>query len=74
MFEKSRVVSGLPQEQNFHVFYYLLSGLSTSQIQSYCLSRTKLYRYVCINVLDLLNCPAKSVIVICMSIFLCIVL
>ncbi|XP_076101725.1 chitin synthase chs-2-like [Mytilus galloprovincialis] len=44
LFEKTRVVSGLAGERNFHMFYYLLSGLPEHQIQEYALSKATKYR------------------------------
>ncbi|XP_022104429.1 myosin-IIIb-like isoform X7 [Acanthaster planci] len=47
LLEKSRVIQQAKEEQNFHIFYYILAGLAESnQSCSYHLELNKKYRYL----------------------------
>ena len=46
LLEKSRVVAQGPQERNFHVFYYMLVGLSSDRKRELKLSDSKPFKYV----------------------------
>ncbi|XP_077989266.1 myosin-IIIa-like [Glandiceps talaboti] len=47
LLEKSRVVNQNPGEENFHIFYYMLAGLSSEQQNEYRLKSASNYRYLC---------------------------
>ncbi|XP_074650260.1 myosin-IIIb-like isoform X2 [Tubulanus polymorphus] len=46
LLEKSRVIRQSSGEKNFHVFYYMLAGLSSQQLQKFKLSLTGNYSYL----------------------------
>lgn len=46
LLEKSRVVFQNPDEQNFHIFYYMLAGLSDENKKALLLTDTKEFRYM----------------------------
>ncbi|XP_055063389.2 myosin-IIIb isoform X2 [Misgurnus anguillicaudatus] len=46
LLEKSRVVNQDDGEQNFHIFYFMLAGISTEDKEMYGLLDPKLYRYL----------------------------
>ncbi|VEN63077.1 unnamed protein product [Callosobruchus maculatus] len=46
LLEKSRIVTQAPGERNYHVFYELLGGLSTSERQKYGLVEAEKYFYL----------------------------
>jgi len=46
LLEKSRIVSQTTDERNYHIFYELLSGLSSEQKQKYGLFDASRYFYL----------------------------
>ncbi|XP_061169935.1 myosin-IIIb-like isoform X3 [Saccostrea echinata] len=46
LLEKSRVISQAAKEQNFHVFYYIYDGLSSSERAEYNLKENTRYKYI----------------------------
>ncbi|MCP9257783.1 Unconventional myosin heavy chain 6 [Dirofilaria immitis] len=46
MLEKSRVVSQISDERNYHIFYYLLAGLTTSEKKQLFLSNASDFYYL----------------------------
>ncbi|XP_009945593.1 PREDICTED: myosin-IIIb-like, partial [Leptosomus discolor] len=46
LLEKSRVVHQDTDERNFHIFYYMLAGLSSEEKEMYGLLDPSLYRYI----------------------------
>ena len=46
MLEKSRVVTHLPEERSFHVFYELLDGLRDEEKEKYGLQTAEKYFYL----------------------------
>ncbi|XP_077870209.1 myosin IB heavy chain-like, partial [Saccoglossus kowalevskii] len=47
LLEKSRVVYQNCGEENFHIFYYMLAGLSETKKQKYKLTDASSYQYMC---------------------------
>jgi myosin heavy subunit len=45
LLEKSRVVQHGPRERNYHIFYYLFSGLEKDELDYYYLESPENYRY-----------------------------
>ncbi|XP_033115293.1 myosin-IIIb-like [Anneissia japonica] len=46
LLEKSRVIGQNPEEENFHIFYYMFAGLSTEDFQKYKLKSAETYKYL----------------------------
>ena len=46
LLEKSRVVTSLPDERNFHIFYYLLAGASTEERAAFELGDASSFKYL----------------------------
>ncbi len=44
LLEKSRVIHQNPGEENFHIFYYMIAGLSPEQQKKYCLGDPAKYK------------------------------
>ena len=57
LLEKSRVVHQHPGEQNFHIFYYMMSGLSKEKLREFNLEGSNSFRLVmipcCFNIYHL---------------------
>ncbi|VDK73284.1 unnamed protein product [Litomosoides sigmodontis] len=46
LLEKSRIVSQAPSERNYHIFYYLIAGLTESERQELSLGKVKNFYYL----------------------------